>query len=135
VGAQVYANKAVTQTGEEYLAEQALRAFANLSTATSVDRGVVDKLTEYNSRPAKQLEDNATAPKEVKALLKKERAERANSGTLNGHLTAPSRYHRTISAGPKVTKWHVSTQAKRVCTPKRGIIITPPMQTTWADLK
>jgi hypothetical protein len=43
-----------------------------------VDLGVVAQLTESNSRLAKQLEDNATALKEVKALLKKERAERAN---------------------------------------------------------
>jgi hypothetical protein len=38
VGAQGYANAAVAQSEEE-LAEQAMGAFANLSTATSVDRG------------------------------------------------------------------------------------------------
>jgi hypothetical protein len=36
VGGQGYSNAAVTQTGEEYLAEQALGAFANLATATAV---------------------------------------------------------------------------------------------------
>jgi hypothetical protein len=41
---------------------------------------VVAQLTEANSCFAKQLEDNALALKEVKALLKKERAECAGSG-------------------------------------------------------
>jgi hypothetical protein len=54
--------------------------FANLATPTAVDRNVVAQLTEANSRLAKQLEDNATSLKEVNALLKKERAERASGG-------------------------------------------------------
>jgi hypothetical protein len=70
VGAQGYANEAVAQS-EDDLAEQALGAFANLATATSVDQGVVAQLTDANSRLAKQMEDNATELKEVKALLKK----------------------------------------------------------------
>jgi hypothetical protein len=73
VGAQGFFNAAVTQAIEDDLAEQALGAFANLATATVVDRNVIAKLTEANSRLAKQLEDNATSLKEVKALLKKER--------------------------------------------------------------
>jgi phage shock protein A len=80
VGAQGFANAAVTQASTYDLAEQALGAFANLATATAVDRNVVAQLTEANSRLAKQLEDNATSLKEVKALLKKERAERASGG-------------------------------------------------------
>jgi hypothetical protein len=38
VGGQGYANAAITQTGEDDLAEQALGAFANLATVTAVDR-------------------------------------------------------------------------------------------------
>jgi phage shock protein A len=64
-------NAAVAQS-EDDLAEQALGAFENLATVTDVDRGVVAQLTEANSPLEKQLEDNATALKEVKALLKKE---------------------------------------------------------------
>jgi hypothetical protein len=45
-----------------------------------VDRGVVAQLTESNSRLTKQIEDNTTALKEVKTLLKKDQAERANGG-------------------------------------------------------
>jgi hypothetical protein len=41
VGAQGFANAAVTQASEDDLAEQALGAFANLATSTSVDRSVV----------------------------------------------------------------------------------------------
>jgi hypothetical protein len=71
VGAQGYANASVDQSVDD-LAEHAMDAFANLATATAVDRGVVAQLTKAKSRLAKQLEDNATALKEVKALLNKE---------------------------------------------------------------
>jgi hypothetical protein len=71
VGYQGFANAAFTQTSEDDLAEQDLGAFANLATATAVDRSVLAQLTEANSRLAKQLEDNATSLKEVKELLKK----------------------------------------------------------------
>jgi hypothetical protein len=63
VGAQIFANAAVTQASEDDLTEQALGAFANLATATAVDRNVVTQLTKANSRLAKQLEDNATSLK------------------------------------------------------------------------
>jgi hypothetical protein len=62
VGAQGYANADVAQS-EDDLAEQALGAFANLATATAVDRGVVVQLTEAKSRLAKQVECNALSLK------------------------------------------------------------------------
>jgi hypothetical protein len=34
-----------------------------------------------------------------------------------------------------VTKWHLPTQAKLVCTQMRGISVTPTRQTPWEDLK
>jgi hypothetical protein len=55
---------------------QTIVALANLATATAADRGVVETLTEANSRLAKQIEDNSTELRELKALLKKERKER-----------------------------------------------------------
>jgi phage shock protein A len=70
VGAQGYTNAAVDQP-KDVLVQQALGAFANISTATAVNRGVVAQLSEAKHRLAKQLEDNATALKEIKALLKK----------------------------------------------------------------
>jgi hypothetical protein len=79
VGDQGYANTTLAQSEDE-LVEQTLGAFENLATVTDINRGVVAQLTEANSRLAKQLEDNALALKEVKALLKKERADRAGSG-------------------------------------------------------
>jgi hypothetical protein len=109
VGAQGYANAAVAQP-EDDLAEKSLGAFANLATATAVDRGVVAQLTEANSRLAKQLEDSATALKEAKALLKKERAERDNSG----YSERPTRRNFTPSSdkyfwshGYKVARTHI----------------------------
>jgi phage shock protein A len=83
IGAQAFANTAVTQASGDDLAKQALGAFANLATATAVDRNVVRQLTEANSRLSKQLEDNDTSLKEVKTLLKKERVERASGGNTD----------------------------------------------------
>jgi hypothetical protein len=57
------------------LAEAAIDAFANLASATAVDRAIVATLTEANACLANQLEESAQALKEVKALLKKERSD------------------------------------------------------------
>jgi hypothetical protein len=53
------------------LAEAALDAFANLTTATAVDHEILATLTEANYRLAKQLKESAQALKEIRALLKK----------------------------------------------------------------
>jgi hypothetical protein len=120
MGAQGFANKAVTQTSEYDLAEQALGAFANLETVTAVDRGVVAQLTESNSSLAKQLEDNATSLKEIKALLKKERAERANGGNSERpprRTFTPSSDNYCWSHGYKVARTHTS---QNCMYPKEG---------------
>jgi hypothetical protein len=109
VGGQGFANVAVTQTSEYDLAEQALGAFANLATSTAVDRGVVAQLTEANYRLSKQLENNATALKEVKALLKKEQAECANGGNSERspqRTFTPSSDNYFWSHGYKVARTH-----------------------------
>jgi hypothetical protein len=112
IGAQAFANSAVTQASEDDLAEQALGAFANLATATAVDRNVVAQLTESNSHLAKQLEDNATSIKEVKALLKKERAERASGGNTDRPPRRSFTPPPITIVGHMDTKWHVVTQSK-----------------------
>jgi hypothetical protein len=111
IGAQAFANSAVTQSSEDDLAEQALGAFANWATATAVDQNVVPQLTEANSRLVKQLEDNATSLKEVKALLKKERAERAGGGNTDRpprRSFTPSSDNYCWSHGYKVERTHKS---------------------------
>jgi hypothetical protein len=111
IGAQALANSAVTQASEDDLAEQATGAFANLATATAVDRNVVAQLTEANSRLEKQLEDNATSLKEVNALLKKERAERASGGNTDRppcRQSTPSSDNYCWSHGYKVALTHTS---------------------------
>jgi hypothetical protein len=93
------------------LAEQALGAVANLATATAFDLNVVAQLTEANPRLAKQLEDNATSLKEVKALLKKERAERASGGNTDRpprRSFAPFSDKYCLSHGYKVARTHTS---------------------------
>jgi hypothetical protein len=67
------ANAAVGQT-EDQMLEATIGALANMGTTTTTDRGVVTTLTEENLRLAKQLEDRSNELKDIKALLKKERA-------------------------------------------------------------
>jgi hypothetical protein len=65
------------------MAEATIGALANLATAKAADRGVVATLTEENARLAKQLEDNSTELRELKALLKKEIIEIIGQRTFN----------------------------------------------------
>jgi hypothetical protein len=73
-------NAAVGQT-EDQKAEATIGTLANLATATTTDRGVVATLT--NSRLAKQLEDRSNELKDIKALLKKKRADKKGQRTFN----------------------------------------------------
>jgi hypothetical protein len=127
IGAQALANSAVTQASEDDLTEQALGAFANLATATAVDRNVVAQLTEANSRLAKQLVNNSTSLKEFKALLKKERAERASGGNINHPLVDHSPPPPITIAGHMDTMWHILTQAKLVCILMRDTNMKQPI--------
>jgi hypothetical protein len=68
-------NAAMTHN-EDQMAEATIGALANLATATTADRGVVAALTQANSRLAKQLEENASELRELKALLNQERRDK-----------------------------------------------------------
>jgi phage shock protein A len=76
------ANAAVTHN-EDQMAEATIGALANLATATAADRGVVAALTQADSRLAKQLEDNSSELRELKALLNKERNEKRGQRSFN----------------------------------------------------
>jgi hypothetical protein len=65
------------------MAEANIGALANLVTATAADRGVVAALTQANSRLAKQLEDNSSELRELKALLNQERREKRGPRSFN----------------------------------------------------
>jgi hypothetical protein len=65
------------------MAEATIGALSNLATATAVDRGVVAALTQANSCLAKQLEDNSSELRELKALLDKERREKRDPRRFN----------------------------------------------------
>jgi hypothetical protein len=94
------------------MAEATIGALANIATATAVDRGVVKALTQANSRLAKQLEENSSELREIKALLRKERREKR--GQLSFNLS-PSNYCWTH--GYKVGITHTSLTCK---LPKPG---------------
>jgi hypothetical protein len=105
------ANAAVTHN-EYQMAEATIGALANIVTATAADRGVVAALTQANSRLAKQLEDNSTELRELKALLKKERIEKRGLRSFN---PSPSNYCWTH--GYKAGSTHMSLTCK---LPKPG---------------
>jgi hypothetical protein len=105
------ANAAVTHN-EDQMAEATIGALANLATLTAADRGVVAALTQANSRLAKQLEDNSTELRELKALLKKERSEKSGQRSFN----PPPRNYRWTH-GYKVGSTHTSLTCK---LPKTG---------------
>jgi hypothetical protein len=105
------ANAAVTQN-EDKMAEATIGALANLATATAADRGVVAALTQANSRLAKQLEDNSSELRELKALLNQERREKRCPRSFN-----PSASNYCWTHGYKVGKTHTSLTCN---TPKPG---------------
>jgi hypothetical protein len=105
------ANAAVTQN-EDQMAEATIGALSSLATATAANIGVVAALTQANSRLAKQLEDNSTELRELKALLNKERRDRRGPGSFN-----PSASNYCWSHGYKVGKTHTSCTCN---TPQPG---------------
>jgi hypothetical protein len=100
------ANAAVTHNKDQ-MAEATIGAISNLATATAADRGVVEALTQANSRLAKQLEDNSTDLRELKALLKKERSENRGQRSFN-----PSPRTYCWNHGYKVGSTHKSLTCK-----------------------
>jgi hypothetical protein len=104
-------NAAVTHI-EDKMSEATIGSLYNLATATAADRGVVAALTQANSRLAKQLEDNSTELRELKALLKKERREKRVQCRFN-----PSLNNYCWTHGYKVGSTHTSLTCK---LPKPG---------------
>jgi hypothetical protein len=105
------ANAAVTHNKDQ-MDEATIGALANLATATAADRGVVAALTQENSRLAKQLEDNSSELRELKALLNKERREKRVQRSFN-----PSASNYCWTHGYKVGSTHTSLTCK---LPKPG---------------
>jgi hypothetical protein len=76
------ANAARTQN-EDQMAEANIGALENLATATAADRGVVAALTQANSRLVKQLEENASVLRELKAMFHQEQREKRAPRSFN----------------------------------------------------
>jgi hypothetical protein len=72
----------VTQNKDQ-IAEATIGTLANIATATAADRGVVGALTQANSRLAKQLEENSSELRELKALLNQERRDKRGPRSFN----------------------------------------------------
>jgi hypothetical protein len=65
------------------MAEATIGALENLAAATASDRGLVATLTQANSRLAKQLEDNSSELRELKALLNQEGRNKRGPRSFN----------------------------------------------------
>jgi hypothetical protein len=75
-------NAAMTRN-EDQMAEATIGALANLATVTAADIGVVAALTQANSRLEKQLEENSSELRELKALLNQERRDKRGPRSFN----------------------------------------------------
>jgi hypothetical protein len=104
-------NAAMTQN-EDHMAEATIGALANLATATAADRGVVAALTQANSHLAKQLEENSSKLRELKALLNQERSDKRGPRGFNPYSSNYCWTH-----GYKVGKTHTRLTCN---TPKPG---------------
>jgi hypothetical protein len=118
-----YANADVAQPADEDLAGAAIDAFANLATATTVDRGIVATLTEPNSHLTKQLEDSSKTLKEIRALLKKERNDRSSRKTF-----APTNDNYCWTRRCKIERNHTS---ENCLYPKTGQKLEANKDNNW----
>jgi hypothetical protein len=105
------ADAAVTQN-EDQMSEATIGALENLATATAADRGVVAALTQANSRLAKQLQENSSELRELKALINQERSDKRVPRSFS-----PSASNYCWTHGYKVGKTHTSLTCN---TPKPG---------------
>jgi hypothetical protein len=119
-----YANADLAQPEDE-MSEAALGAFANLATATSVDRESVATLTDANFCLAKQLKESDQALKEIRALLKKECSDRAPRKTFESSLI--------INDGPMATRFPKATQIIVATFPRMVTSMMPPRTPMWED--
>jgi hypothetical protein len=76
------ANASMTQH-EDQMAEATIGALTNMATSTAAERGVVAALTQANSRLAKQLEENSSELRDLKALLNQERRDKRGPRSFN----------------------------------------------------
>jgi hypothetical protein len=97
---------------EDHMVETIIGALANLTTSTSADRGVVAALTQANSHLVKQLEENSSELRELKALINQERRDKRGPRGFN-----PSSSNYCCTHGYKVGKTHTSLTGN---TPKPG---------------
>jgi hypothetical protein len=105
------ANAAMTQN-EDHIAEATIGALANLATSTATDRGMVAAPTQANSRLVKQLEENSSELRELRALLNQERRDKRDPRSFN-----PSSSNYCWTHGYKVGKTHTILTCN---TPKPG---------------
>jgi hypothetical protein len=96
------ANAVMTQN-EDQMAETTIGALENLATETAADRGVVAAVAQANSRLVKQLVENASELRELKALLNQERREKRAPRSFN-----PSSSNYCWTHGYKVGRTHTS---------------------------
>jgi hypothetical protein len=81
--ARYHSSNAAMTKNEDQMDEATIGALANLATATASDRGVVAALTQPNYCLVKQIEENSSELRELKALLNQERREKRGPRSFN----------------------------------------------------
>jgi hypothetical protein len=99
------ANTVTTQHADQ-MAEATIGALSNLATAIASYIGVVEALTQANSCLVKQLEENASELRELKALLNQERRDKRGPRSSTSSASNFCWTH-----GYKVGKTHTSLLA------------------------
>jgi hypothetical protein len=122
------ANATVTQS-EDQMAEATIGALANLATATATaaDRGVVAALTQANSRLAKQLEENSSELRELKALLNQERRDKQGPRSFNPR--------QAITVGHMATRLVKRTRASLATLPNPATKRRQREPRTWEEVR
>jgi hypothetical protein len=88
---------------KDQMYEATIGALAILTTATASERSVVAALTQANSRLAKQLKDNSSELRELKALFNQEQRDKRGPRSVN-----PSSSSYCWTHGYKFGKTHTS---------------------------
>jgi hypothetical protein len=116
------ANTTVGET-EDQMSEATIGDLANLATATSTDHCVMVALTEANLRLVRHLEDRFNELNEIKAILKKERADRKGQIKFNPIY------------GCMDTRWQIVTHTRLVIIKRTDTNARPLRRATWEEVK
>jgi hypothetical protein len=112
---------------EDQMDEATIDALANLETVATEDTGVVPALTQANARLVKQLEENTSELRELKAFPIR------NGVTGEAKEVPPHLQPSTV--GPMAIRWARLTQASPATPAILATKRRPPGLITWEQVR